>query len=374
MNKVILKRCEDYDIVKIKNQINSSLELLGGLNNFIKPESKVLLKVNLMTVKKPEQAATTHPIFVEALIEVFKEHNCQVVIADSPGGPYVQAMMKRVYKSTGMSAISEKYDIELNTNLKSHEVFDNNAVLYKKMKICDYLNDIDHVISVSKMKTHAFMTFTGAVKNMFGVVPGLAKADLHMQYPALKDFSNMLIDVCNHVKPTLSFMDGIVAMEGEGPGSGVPKQMSAILTSTSPHHLDVIACKMINLDVKTVPIIYNSIERGIVKEDFSDIELFGSIDDFESKDYVHAKTNRLEKGHLNPISKLFKRFPNIITKTCIGCSDCANVCPANTIDIIDKKAVINYENCISCFCCHEFCPVKAINVKRKFLKRLTKKA
>ncbi|QVK21009.1 DUF362 domain-containing protein [Mycoplasmatota bacterium] len=369
MNTVVIKKCDRYDVGLIKSQINLSLQELGGLDLYIKPKSKVLLKTNLMTVKKPIQAATTHPTFVEALIEIFKEHECEVIIADSPGGPYISSMMKRVYKATKMEEISDKHGIELNRDYGSYEVFDNKSSLYKKMKICNFVKNADHIISVSKLKTHAFITFTGAVKNMFGVVPGLAKADLHMQYPELLDFGNMLVDVCTHISPTLSFMDGIIAMEGEGPGSGNPRQMNTILTSTSPYHLDVVASKMINIDPKTIPTVYNSIERGIVKSDFSDIDLIGNMDEFIEHDFVQAQSNKFKDGHKWSIWRYFKRFPKIITKSCVGCKDCANVCPANTIDIVNKKAVINYENCISCFCCHEFCPVKAITVKRKLFRK-----
>jgi len=204
---------------------------------------------------------------------------------------------------------------------------------------------------------------------MFGIIPGLTKADLHMQYPDLLDFANMLLDICKHIKPTLSFMDGIVAMEGEGPGSGDPRQMNAILTSASPYHLDVVATQMININPLSVPTIYNSIERGIIKEDFSDIEIVGNLKDFITPTFVPAKTNRIEKSGNLKMLKLFKKYPNIIKKTCIGCKDCANICPAKTIDIVDNKAVIRYENCISCFCCHEFCPVKAITVKRRLMRK-----
>ena len=177
------------------------------------------------------------------------------------------------------------------------------------MKICSYIKDADHIISVSKMKTHSLMAFTGAVKNMFGVVPGLSKANLHVQYPNMLDFGDMLLDVCNFANPTLSFMDGIVAMEGEGPGSGDPVSMNVILTSQSPHHLDVVASKIINLDPLKVPTIVKSIERKIIKEDFSDIEVVGNIDDFKKHNFVKAKTNDIDNVSKFNLGKYFKRYP-----------------------------------------------------------------
>jgi len=368
--KVVLNKCTEYDVQKIKKGIIDSLNELGGLNKYIKSGESVLLKVNLLTLKKPEQAATTHPTFTEALVEVFKDNGNEVIIADSPGGPYLDMYIKRVYKATGMTEIAERQGVKLNRDYGSYDIFDNNSKMYKKMKICNYVKGVDHIITVSKMKTHSFMTFTGAVKNLFGVIPGLVKADLHMQYPDLLDFGSMLVDICQHINPTLSFMDGIIAMEGEGPGSGDPAEMNVILTSTSPYHLDVVAADMINLDPKKVPTIIKSIEYGHIKDDFSDIEVIGNIDDFRKSSFVHAKTNRVENVGRFSIWRYFKRYPKIIKKNCIGCGDCAEVCPAKTIDIIDRKAVIKFDKCISCFCCHEFCPAKAITVKRRFLRKI----
>lgn len=368
MSKVVLKECTKYDAKLIEVKLIESLNQIGGLDTFIKPGQSVLLKVNLLTIKKPDQAATTHPAFVEALANVFINHGCSVYLADSPGGPFLNPLLKRVYKATGMADIADRLDVTLNHDTSSKHVFSNDSVLYKSMKVCNYLNDMDHVISVSKLKTHAFMTLTGAVKNLFGIVPGLAKADLHMQYPKILDFSNMLIDVCEYIKPTLSFMDGIVAMEGEGPGSGDPKVMNTILTSDNPYHLDYIASKLVKLNPMDVPTIVNSVKRGLLASDFSDVEVVGEVEPFIPENFIHAKTNNIDSGHSANWIKILKRYPNIIKKDCIGCKLCAEVCPANTIDIINKKAVINYKDCISCFCCHEFCPTKAINVKRKFLR------
>lgn len=366
MSKVIVKECIRYHEALIQKRLTDAINDLGGMDKYFKKGENVLLKVNLLTIKKPEQAATTHPDFVTAVAKIFLDFGCNVFIADSPGGPFVLPMLKRVYKATGMNDIADNIDVTLNYNTKSKRVFVEDSVIYKSMQVCDYLDDMDHVITMSKMKTHAFMTLTGAVKNLFGVVPGVVKAELHAHYPELLDFADMLIDVCEYIKPTLSFMDGIIAMEGEGPGSGTPKNMNTMLVSDNPHHLDYVASILMMMEPETVPTIHQAMKRGLIKEDFSDVEIIGDIKTLTPDDYEHAKSNSFMSAKKGLLS-LLKRYPKIIKKTCIGCKICADICPVSTIDMVNRKAVINYDNCISCFCCHEFCPEKSIVTTRKIL-------
>jgi formate hydrogenlyase subunit 6/NADH:ubiquinone oxidoreductase subunit I len=119
----------------------------------------------------------------------------------------------------------------------------------------------------------------------------------------------------------------------------------------------------------TIPTIHQGVERGYFKKDFSDIEVIGDYEHLIPTTYQHAKSNGFMSSN-NGLLNLLKRYPRIIKKNCIGCKVCADICPKDTIDIVDKKAVINYDNCISCFCCHEFCPVKAINTKRRVMYHL----
>ncbi len=372
MSKVIIKECSEYDVIKIQSRLKQGLAQIGGLKKFVKPGENILLKINILTIKKVEQAATTNPAFIEAVAREFLEFGCNVYVADSPGGPFVKGMLNRVYKAAGISNLANKDGIILNYDTSKKIVFVEEAQKYKKMELCNYLNNMDHIISMSKMKTHGYMRLTGAVKNMFGVVPGLTKAELHARFPELLDFADMLIDVCEHINPTLSFMDGIIAMEGEGPGSGTPKKMNTILISENPHHLDYVASILMKIDPVTIPTIHQGIKRGYIKEDFSDVEFIGDYKHLIPKSYQQAKANGFMSSGTGVLN-LLKRYPRIISKSCIGCSVCADICPKDTIKIIDKKAIIDYSNCISCFCCHEFCPVKAIDTKRRVWHHLTNK-
>ena len=266
-------------------------------------------------------------------------------------------------------------NIRLNNNYNSKFVYCEEALIMKQLEVIDIITKVDKVISVSKLKTHGMTKFTGAVKNMYGTIPGLKKAEYHYTLPDIVNFSNMLVDVCINANPILSFMDGIVGMEGAGPSGGNPRDVGVIIASDSPYHLDIVACKIINIDPSLVPINERCIERNIVDKNFNDIEIISK--DFNShiiKDFkvpsisgVGLLKNKMPKIFDVFVDYLIKPKPVIIKNKCIGCGDCSDCCPAKTINMIDGKPNIDLKECIRCFCCQELCPVKAISVHRNFI-------
>jgi len=379
MIKVSLRFCENYEIDNVTECLRKSIADLGGFVPYINPGERVLLKVNLLMKKKPEEASTTHPAFVQALVVLLQEYGAKVIIADSPGGPFTKSMLKGIYKATGMEAVAEATGAELNRNTESVEREVPNALLLRKMTVTDYLNDVDKVISVSKLKTHGMMTFTGAVKNLFGIIPGLKKAEYHMNLPKHDDFADALIDVCLCANPVLSFMDGIIGMEGAGPSAGEPRAVNCILAGTSPYHLDKVAVSIINLPQGDVPTIRRSVARGLCVEGISDVELVGGrVEDFLVKDFDVPKTKeimslKMPKWLKRFFSKILQPRPVFDKKTCNGCADCKKLCPAKIIEMQDNRPVIDLDACIRCFCCQELCPRKAITIYRPFLlRRLSK--
>ncbi len=379
--KVSLARCENYNLEDVKNAIKKNIDNIGGLKKYVESGERVLLKVNLLMKKKPEDAVTTHPTFVRALAEIFIENGNDVLIGDSPGGAFNERILTSLYSATGYSEIAEKTNAKLNFNVKSSEKETPNGFVLKKMVITDMLNDVDKVISVSKLKTHGMMTFTGAVKNMFGTIPGIMKAEYHLNMPEYDTFADAMIDICINANPILSFMDGIEGMEGDGPSSGDKRNVNVVITSESPYHLDKVACKIIDLDFQKVPIIKNCIKRGICKEGLLDIELLGDdISSFKLKDFKIPETRIL-----NPTKNMPKAFSDIINKflqpkpvfdyeLCIKCGVCAENCPAKVIDMSAKKPIVDLSNCIRCYCCQELCPKKSVKIHRPaILKYITGK-
>ena len=374
---VSLQRCETYEESAVEACVRQQFDDLGGIEKYIQPGDRVLLKVNLLMKKKPEEATTTHPAVVKALAKILIAHGASVLIGDSPGGPFIESLTRAIYTATGMERVAAETGATLNHNLSAFHKENPDGLLLKRIELTDMLNDVDKVISVSKMKTHGMMAFTGAVKNLFGTVPGLTKAEYHLNMPSHEQFADALIDICLCVKPVLAFMDGIVAMEGHGPSGGSPRPMNVLLASDDPFALDKTACAIINLSEDRVPLLAQAAARGICQEGLDEITFKGAPwTDFIVFDFDIPQTHLV----MNP-----KALPGILTKfvnrhlqprpiftheKCTGCADCAKNCPAKVIEMRDRRPYVSLDNCIRCFCCQELCPKNDIKAYRPKLLRL----
>jgi len=381
MEKVSLIKCNDYNYIKVRSAIEESFNNLGGVDKYINQGERVLLKVNLLMKKRPEEATTTHPVFVKALAKILIKHGAEVIIGDSPGGPFNTSILKGIYKACGIEEIANEVGAVLNYNTKSVEIKNVDGLILKRITAIEVLKKVDKVISVSKLKTHGMMLYTGAVKNMFGIIAGLEKAEYHVRMPKTIDFSNALVDICLAAKPILSFMDAVMGMEGAGPSAGDPRKVGAVIASTSPYHLDVAATYIIGLKPTKVPTVQRCVERGLCKGNFEDIELIGDnikefvLDDFvvpeiRSIDLLEGRVPKFLKDILNG---LMQPKPVFMHNKCVGCSDCANNCPPRVIEMINNKPIVNLDGCIRCFCCQELCPVKAVEIHRPLLMKLLAK-
>ncbi|MCL1999772.1 MAG: DUF362 domain-containing protein [Turicibacter sp.] len=378
--KCSLLRCDSYEYEKVYTAIAQTIQNLGGFEPYIQPGERVLLKANLLMKKKPEEAATTHPIVVKALAALLLEYGATVIIGDSPGGPFNPALMNGVYKATGMSKIVEELQggVALNSNFKSFKKDNPEALIMKHLTLTDMLNDVDKVISVAKLKTHAMMTYTGAVKNMFGVVPGIVKVEYHMNISDYENFADMLIDVCIAANPVLSFIDGIVGMEGNGPSAGVPVNIGVIMGSASPHTLDLAAAHIIGLEAREVPTLKRAQERGLLGR-LAEIDFVAekpqnfvmpSFDIVRGKKPMNIQNSNLPNFAKAFLARHMQSRPVVNAGDCTGCAICKEACPVKVVHIVDKKAGMNYTDCIRCYCCQELCPQKAIRVHKPRLVKM----
>lgn len=375
-SKVVLLPCGEYDEEKVYTLLKQGLYLVDGVEALIPKDAKILLKPNLLKRAEVEKAVITHPVVVGAFARILRENGYeQIVLADSCGHGTTQA----VIRGTGMDTYLEKYQIPAIDYSEGIKVDYPQGIQAKEFILPKELLEQNCVISLSKMKTHALERITGAVKNSYGFVYGFHKAKGHTQYPSADSFARMLIDLNKCVAPKLYVMDGIVAMEGNGPGSGDPVQMNVMLMSTDPVALDSVFSRLVYLKPEMVPTNYHGEKMGLGTWKEEEITLLtpdGEISMSEAvKRYGNPQFNvdRTEvrkniwtrmAGALN----IFQKKPYIEADKCVRCGICVQSCPVpgKAVDFRkgkDKPPVYDYKKCIRCFCCQEMCPKKAIQVK-----------
>ena len=370
MEKVYLSKCDDYSFVKIKTIFCEQFRELK-LCKKIKPGMTVVIKPNLVMKSDPESGIITHPVVVAAVGSLVKEMGARVLIAESSGGVFTPSSVKSVMNGCGYTEIAEKYGFEIYTECKANSVDINNAEICRTMTVLEPYINADFIINIGKLKSHCMTRFSGAVKNLFGTVPGLMKPELHFRFPKEEDFCTMLVDLCEFIKPNLSIIDAVDAMEGDGPTGGTKRHIGAFVIAENPYAADMVSASIANMEPKSVCYLKNAMSRGVCPKSIKDIAVMGEkLEDFIQEDFKQPRSKGVDFSakvpkFLRPITiKITTPKPVIRTKKCIGCGKCAESCPRHTIKIVDRKAIIEYNKCIKCFCCHEMCPKHIINVRR----------
>lgn len=372
---VSISKCQDYEISQVKAALSQVLEPLGGIKAFVNHGDRVLIKINLLRGSEPDKAVTTHPAIIEAVIDAVREAGGTPVVGDSPGGPNKPKMVEKMLETTGIGQVCEQTGTEFvlfdreTTTIKCPE-----GKLYTSFTAGKAVVDADVIITLPKLKTHGFMKLTGAVKVLFGVIPGLDKMQYHLKVPQRMDFADMLLDLYLAVKPDLSIMDAVVAMEGDGPSGGNPKQVGALMASVDSAALDFIASEVIGFKAMDVYTNRAAIERGLLTG-IDNIETTGlSLKAVAPADFKAPKADLADKipaGLVEFMKNLATSRPYLdIPGICTGCGTCAKSCPACAIDMTRKKPRFDYDKCIRCYCCEELCPELAIKRKNHWLVRL----
>jgi uncharacterized protein (DUF362 family)/ferredoxin len=334
---------------------------------------KVLIKPNLLLTETPDKAITTHPAVIDALCKIISKEKADIWIGDSSG---VQSDNRlhtdRLFDITGMKKIAEKYKARIVPfeMAGSGKVVNKKAALLKEFRVVKPVLKADYVIDVPKLKTHALVKYTGAVKNMFGCIPGGGKGRSHFIAPQEDKFCNLLLDIYEAIKPDFVLMDAIIGLEGDGPGSaGIPKKTGLILASKNGIALDFVASEIIGYHPLEILTNKFSMKRKMFD---GKIEVVG-----EKKIRIPYKKPLIlpfvKFGFLVKwFSKQALATPGVDKKKCKRCSVCKKVCPVNAIEL-NPYPVWDRKTCILCYCCHELCPYNAIILnKQKIINILEK--
>lgn len=377
---VSLSRCATYEPSAVTAALEEALAPLGGMAAFVSPGQRVLLKPNLLSKADPTRAVTTHPEVLRAVIRAVKA--CSpgaLLVGDSPGGRNSPGGVRKLWDECGISAVCAEEGAELvllDDDVTT--VANPHSQLYSSFMLGAAAVEADVLINLPKLKTHGFMLYTGAVKNMFGCIPGLAKAQFHVKVPERADFAEMLVDLALACAPELTIMDGVIGMEGDGPAGGKPIEIGAVLASADPFALDVVASSIAGFAPGEVYSVDIAHRRGLAPLSPDDVEVRGVP-------WVEFTPDRFERPHTSMTLKVPGWVANALkgaiiarpelgdAANCTGCATCRENCPVEAIEMRDRKPRFDYEKCIRCYCCQELCPPQVLRLHSPWLLRFFSK-
>jgi len=370
--KIIIGKIAEYKKTAIREFLETSARECDLWKNLADSKT-ILLKPNLLGPYEPDQGITTHPVVLEAMIEMLLQRNKQVWLGDSPGG---SNPVEKVWEKTGIKQLKAKYNIEL-LNFSNGKVR-LNEVNGLKISISNYLWEADAIINIAKFKTHSLMYYTGAVKNLYGFVPGLKKSDYHKQCPRPDEFSKVLESVYKtcRSKITWNIIDGIIGMEGDGPSAGDARDFGIMFASNNAAALDSVALRMMGFNIEQVNYINKSLQLDEIK--ISEIEVEPEWKEFRFSNVKTKKISNFIKILANSpkfIKTIFRslyKYHPAFNDRCRLCGVCVQTCPVQAL-VIRKgqdRPELDEEKCIKCLCCHEVCPYHAVYIKKSALAKL----
>lgn len=363
MANVIIRNAS-YQYDELQPIVFEMLEKLTG--GRIKPGSRVLIKPNMLCAARPEDAVLTHPNLIRAAAEYVLQQGARPQIADSPA----IGSFDKILKSNGTTEALQGLDV---TCVPFQDVVEVDIGRpYGRIEIARDAVEADIIINLPKLKTHKQMLLTLAVKNMFGCIIGFKKSQWHMRAGVdTVAFARLLVAIHQAVLPTVSILDGILALEGEGPGkAGRPRKIGVLMGSDNSFALDMAVCKMIGIPYANMPVLKVAGEDQLLPS----WEIDGTLPPVHSFQLPSA-------GHLIFGPVILQNFlrrhtlarPVCDQSLCRLCSKCRTICPARAIKEKIDKIEFDYKKCIRCYCCIEVCPCGALHSQETWGGRLTRK-
>jgi len=378
--EVSINKCDSYDDQMVRKAIEASVAPLGGLESVIADADRVLLKLNLLSAKSPEAAVTTHPAIVKAAVELVQELGATPVVGDSPGGGSTAASYKALLEKTGIQEVVDDTGCQLvRFDEAKLEFASQKAKTFKKLTLAKAVTEADVIIGLPKLKTHNLTYYTGAVKLLYGYIPGMFKTEYHLHTARdINTFADLLLDLHEMYPPAITVMDAIVGMEGAGPSNGNPRKIGLVLASKSCTALDYVAVTIAGFDPMSVPTVRLAQERGAGPARLEDIRILGEqVQPLVMEDFKKTLTTSLSRAPpflINSLKRFIAAKPVVDASNCKRCGECVKACPPKAIAFTKARGPgINYSKCIRCYCCQELCPEGAITVSTPLVRRLLKR-
>ncbi len=368
MQKVSAVRCGSYDEEEVYRAVKRALDDIG----FVVPENKrILIKPNLVSQNKPGQHTITHYALIDALCRICRENHNEIFIGESIAF-FQKGLTRKAYVTSGIKKVANKYHAHLVEFEKCQlikVITDRNRTNgLDKLYIPKILIKVDLIIDACKLKTHSATRFSGAIKNMFGCLPGGYKQKIHQWVDSEFELCDIFIDIFKFIPPTLCVMDAIVSLDGGPTALGKPVKTDMVFAATNPAALDFTAAKMIGYDINKVPLFIQAIKRGMIKGE-DDIEVIGSVPQFN---FTKLVTTPLDLPYNKQSIFVTKTFVDlkINMKKCNQCFDCITACPVNAIAKENDRIVIDRNKCINCYRCLYVCEKRAIKLDPTMMNRL----
>lgn len=376
---VAIKICRNYNEEKVYDAIKASVDLVGGIKRFVKRGERILLKPNLLVARPASAAVTTHPFVVKAMIRLVKEAGGTPVVGDSPA----IGSAKKIAEKCGILDVCLETGTEL-VEFKDAVVHENrDGHTFKRLEVAKEALEADGIINLPKLKTHAQMHLTLGVKNIFGCIPGKRKPQWHFAAGTnAVHFGDMILDLYLFLRPRLTVLDGIVAMEGNGPSNGAPRELGLVFASADAIAMDAVVAMVLGCRPHDLPILAAASRRSIKEADPANVETVGEdLKDVRVRAFCLPPlmsvnfTARLPYFIDRHLRKAITGRPHIRHAKCTQCSICVSVCPPSIMSKTGntgktKRIEIDYDRCIRCYCCQEVCPEGAITTKEGWLKRI----
>ncbi len=355
MSTVIIRQAAyDYQVIR-----PIVFEMLGSSEApIIDTGARVLIKPNFLSPAAPEKAVTTHPLIVKATVEFVLSKGARVQISDSPA----MGSFSKLLKKGGYEEVLEGFDVTVKPFEKTIPV--DVGEPFGTIDVAKDAMEADVVINLAKLKTHTQMMLTLGVKNLFGCIVGLKKPEWHMRAGVDRQmFGRLIVSIFEAVRPAYTIMDGILAMEGQGPGkSGSPRELGLLMGGQNAHAVDHVVCLQVGLDPEALETQRNAREMGVYD---GSVHINGDLNILDDFQFPELGSLTMGPDYLGRFMRKFViQQPVANNKTCKLCGECWKYCPAEAISYTDRGITFNTDTCIRCYCCLEVCPHAAIRAKK----------